>query len=156
MNAGYLEDWILHRTYSGTVQGGIISPILANIYLDKLDKYMEEYIQNFDKGNRRLRNPEARVLEGRKMTVTKNLKKEKDETKRTALQKEIREIEKKRVLIPYGVEMDDTYRRLKYVRYADDFLIGVIGSKEDCKEIKENIKQFLAEKLKLELSDEKP
>ena len=155
LNAGYLEDWILHRTYSGTVQGGIISPILANIYLDKLDKYMEEYIQNFDKGNRRLRNPEARVLEGRKMTVTKNLKKEKDETKRTALQKEIREIEKKRVLIPYGVEMDDTYKRLKYVRYADDFLIGVIGSKEDCKEIKENIKQFLAEKLKLELSDEK-
>lgn len=52
--------------------------------------------------------------------------------------------------------MDDTYKRLKYVRYADDFLIGVIGSKEDCKEIKENIKQFLAEKLKLELSDEKP
>lgn len=87
LNAGYLEDWILHRTYSGTVQGGIISPILANIYLDKLDKYMEEYIQNFDKGNRRLRNPEARVLEGRKMTVTKNLKKEKDETKRTALQR---------------------------------------------------------------------
>lgn len=89
MNAGYLEDWILYHTYSGTVQGGIISPILANIYLDKLDKYMEEYIQNFDKGNRRLRNPEARVLEGRKMTVTKKLKKETDETKRIALQKEI-------------------------------------------------------------------
>lgn len=155
LNAGYMEDWILHKTYSGTVQGGIISPILANIYLDKLDKYMEEYIQDFDKGKRRLRNPEARVLEGRKMTVTKKLRKETDELKRSELQTEIRDIEKRRVLIPYGVEMDSTYKRLKYVRYADDFLIGVIGSKEDCIKIKEDIKDFLNDKLKLELSEEK-
>ncbi|MDR0347977.1 MAG: hypothetical protein LBH90_00605 [Tannerella sp.] len=67
---------------------------------------MEEYIQEFDKGKIRLRHPEARVLKGRKMTVTENLKKETDEAKRTELQKEIREIEKKRVLIPYGVEVD--------------------------------------------------
>ena len=83
------------------------------------------------------------------------MKKEKDETKRTALQKGNQRNREEACPYPYGVEMDDTYRRLKYVRYADDFLIGVIGSKEDCKEIKENIKQFLAEKLKLELSDEK-
>lgn len=155
LNAGYIEDWKQFNTYSGTPQGGIISPILANIYLDKLDKYMEEYIQAFDKGNRRLRNPQARVFEGRKMTVTKKLEKETDEVKRIELQKEIREIEKKRILIPYGVEMDNTYKRLKYVRYADDFLIGVIGSKEDCIKIKEDVKNFLDTKLKLELSEEK-
>ena len=90
------------------------------------------------------------------MTVTKNLKKEKDETKRTALQKEIREIEKKRVLIPYGVEMDDTYKRLKYVRYADDFLIGVIGSKEDCKELKKTSNNSLQRNSNLNCPMKKP
>ena len=51
--------------------------------------------------------------------------------------------------------MDSNYRRLKYVRYADDFLIGVIGSKEDSQRIKADIKEYLESKLKLELSDEK-
>jgi len=53
LNAGYMEEWVFHRTYSGTPQGGIMSPILANIYLDKFDKYMKEYIQSFDKGKNR-------------------------------------------------------------------------------------------------------
>jgi hypothetical protein len=116
---------------------------------------MEEYIKEFDKGKRRLRNPEARVPEGWKMSVIKNLKKETYEAKRPVLQKEIREIEKKRVLIPYGVEMDNSYKRLKYVRYADDILIGVTDSKDDSINIKEDIKVFLENKLKLELSEEK-
>lgn len=64
-------------------------------------------------------------------------------------------MKKKRILIPYGIEMDDTYKRLKYVRYADCFLIGVIGSKEDCIKIKEDVRNFLDTKLKLELSEEK-
>ena len=51
--------------------------------------------------------------------------------------------------------MDDTFKRLKYVRYADDFLIGMIGSKEECKIVKANITTFMREKLKLEMSQEK-
>lgn len=49
LNAGYIEDWIFNKAYSGTPQGGIISPILANIYLDQFDRYMREYISQFDK-----------------------------------------------------------------------------------------------------------
>ena len=68
----------------------------------------------------------------------------------------IRAIEKERVQIPYAEDMDSNYRRLKYVRYADDFLIGVIGSLDDCRRIKEDVKNFLNDKLMLELSKEKP
>ena len=51
--------------------------------------------------------------------------------------------------------MDETYRRLRYVRYADDFLIGVIGSKAECVKIKSDITKYMEENLKLELSQEK-
>ena len=57
LNAGYMEDWKYNNTYSGTPQGSIISPILANIYLDKLDKYIKDYTEKFNKGKRRDRNP---------------------------------------------------------------------------------------------------
>ncbi|MEQ7801305.1 reverse transcriptase domain-containing protein [Pedobacter sp. ASV1-7] len=155
LNAGYVEDWIFHKTYSGTPQGGIVSPILANIYLDKLDKYMNEYIQKFDKGKKRKANPETAKLQSRRALLVKKLKIVEDETEKLSLISEIRTIEKERTLIPYANEMDGNYRRLKYVRYADDFLIGVIGNLEDCRQIKKEIKDFLNDKLKLELSDEK-
>ncbi|MCM3118877.1 reverse transcriptase/maturase family protein, partial [Neobacillus sp. MER 74] len=53
LRAGYVEDWVFHKTYSGTPQGGIISPILSNIYLNELDKYVEEYTSKFNKGDKR-------------------------------------------------------------------------------------------------------
>jgi hypothetical protein len=67
----------------------------------------------------------------------------------------IGEIIRKRKQIPASDEMDNSIKRLKYVRYADDFLIGIIGSKEDCKQVKEDIKNYLQDTLQLELSDEK-
>ena len=155
LNAGYVEDWVFHKSYSGTPQGGIISPILANIYLDKFDKYIKEYINRFDKGKRRKENPIVKRFGQRKAKLVEKLKKSTDEVERQRLMMQIKEIVKERLKYPASDEMDSDMKRLKYVRYADDFLIGIIGRKEDCIHIKEDIKKFMAEKLKLELSDEK-
>ena len=155
LNAGYVEDWVFHKSYSGTPQGGIISPILANIYLDKFDKYIKEYTEKFNKGKRRKENPIVKRFGQRKAKLVAKLKKSTDKTERKRLLMQIKEIVRERLNYPASDEMDATMKRLKYVRYADDFLIGVIGSKEDCVSIKEDIKQFMADKLKLELSDEK-
>lgn len=155
LNAGYIEDWNFHNTYSGTPQGGIISPILANIYLDKFDKYVNEYITKFNKGKRRMRTSEYRVNEVKLSNARKLLKKANSEEERQNCIKEIRRLEKERVNIPHSDPMDTSYKRLVYVRYADDWLCGVIGSKEDCQKIKEDFKNYLNDNLKLELSEEK-
>lgn len=154
-NAGYVEDWKFHKTYSGTPQGGIISPILANIYLDKLDKYMEKYIANFDCGKERKRNVECKRLENRKRIAVKNLRAVEDESIKVELVEQVKNISKQIFQVPYGDEMDTDYKKLKYVRYADDFIIGLIGSKEEARRIKDDIAKYLQEELKLELSEDK-
>ena len=155
LKAGYVEDWVFHNTYSGTPQGGIISPILANIYLDKLDKYMKEYILKFDNGKGRKRNAESATLGQKRRWIMHKMTNVKDNAEKAELVKQLKANQKANSLIASDDEMDSNYKRLKYVRYADDFLIGVIGSKEDAQLIKEDIKHFLYEKLALELSDEK-
>ena len=155
LKAGYVEDWTFHNTYSGTPQGGIVSPILANIYLDKLDKYVKEYIQHFDKGTKRRPGKESNDLANERKRTVRKLKKIKDGTEKAALVARLKAIEQERAAFPSGDEMDGSYRRLKYIRYADDFILGVIGSKEDALRIKEDIKSFLSESLALELSEEK-
>ena len=155
LKAGYVEDWTFHNTYSGTPQGGIVSPILANIYLDKLDKYVKEYIRHFDKGTKRRSGKESNDLANERKRTVRKLKKVKDGTEKAALVARLKAIEQERAAFPSGDEMDGSYRRLKYIRYADDFILGVIGSKEDALRIKEDIKSFLSESLALELSEEK-
>lgn len=155
LNAGYVEDWVYHKTYSGTPQGGIISPILANIYLDKLDKYMQEYISKFNIGKDRKRNPEYRKLETKRRNFVEKLKKAESKADKDTILAKIRQVEMERRDLPYSLPMDESYKRLQYVRYADDFLIGVIGSKKDCEKIKKDIAEFLFQKLGLELSQEK-
>lgn len=155
LNAGYMEDWKFHKTYSGTPQGGLISPILANIYLDKFDKYMKEYAQSFDKGKERRGSTEYKRLENKRSRLVAKNTSEQNKSVREQLTDEIRKVEKEMINTPYGLNMDETFKRLKYVRYADDFLVGVIGSKAECMQIKANIAQYMSEQLKLELSEEK-
>lgn len=155
LKAGYVEDWTFHNTYSGMPQGGIVSPILANIYLDKLDKYVKEYIRHFDMGTKRRPGKESNDLANERKRTVRKLKKVKDGTEKAALVARLKAIEQERAAFPSGDEMDGSYRRLKYIRYADDFILGVIGSKEDALRIKEDIKSSLSESLALELSEEK-
>ena len=155
LNAGYVEDWKYNKTYSGTPQGGIISPILANIYLDKFDKYIKEYAAKFRKGDRRSVNPEYWRLNNKKNRLKQKLQKTSDEQMRNSCLYEIAQLSKQMLSTPHKDAMDADFRRLQYVRYADDFLISVIGSKSECETIKADITQFMREQLKLELSDEK-
>ena len=155
LKAGYVEDWTFHNTYSGMPQGGIVSPILANIYLDKLDKYVKEYIRHFDMGTKRRPGKESNDLANERKRTVRKLKKVKDGTEKAALVARLKAIEQERAAFPSGDEMDGSYRRLKYIRYADDFILGVIGSKEQAQRIKEDIKSFLSASLALELSEEK-
>lgn len=155
LNAGYVEDWKYNKTYSGTPQGGIVSPILANIYLDKFDKYIKEYVAKFRKGDRRSINPDYWRLNNKKNRLKQKLQKTSDEQMRKSYLYEIAQLSKQMLSIPHKDAMDADFRRLQYVRYADDFLISVIGSKSECETIKADITQFMREQLKLELSDEK-
>ena len=155
LNAGYVEDWKFYKTYSGTPQGGIISPILANIYLDKFDKYMTDYVKNFCQGKYRKRTPEYRQNEIELGKARRALEYVSTENQRQEVIQRIRQLEKERVLIPHSDPMDSSFKRLTYTRYADDFICGVIGSKEDALRIKADIKNYLEAVLKLELSVEK-
>jgi group II intron reverse transcriptase/maturase len=145
LKAGYLEDWKWNRTLSGAPQGSIIGPILSNIYLSKLDAYVEEtLIPTYTKGDRRGANPAYSHLNN---TIRRKRKQGKIE--------EVKRLEKQRRALPSVDPYDPNYRRLKYCRYADDWLVGFIGTRAEAEEIKSQIGAFLTEHLKLELSKTK-
>ena len=133
----------------------IISPILANIYLDQFDKYMAEFKKRFDRGNKRAVNVEYRKLSDKRIRLKRKLAKAKTEEEKQSLLESIWELDKVHKSIPCKDPMDENFRRLQYVRYADDFLIGIIGAKEDAQAVKQEIGTYIAGQLKLELSDEK-
>jgi group II intron reverse transcriptase/maturase len=145
LSAGYLEEWRLHSTVSGTPQGGIVSPVLANLYLDRLDQYVERTrLPAHNRGPRRKANPEsARRID---RAWKKDQKGHRQEAK--ALRKQAQQL-------PAIDPLDPEFRRLRYVRYADDFLLGFIGPRQEAEGIKRQLGEFLGQELKLELSEEK-
>lgn len=167
LKAGYLEQWHYHNTYSGTPQGGIISPLLANIYLHELDKFMEHWIAERNKGKIRTGHPEWRRCSARISLINAEMKAINsaplpgdmtDATARGAkvsqLKAESARLKSERLAYPSRNPFDPNYRRYRYVRYADDFLIGMIGSKAEAQEVMDAVRDFLAG-LKLEVAKAK-
>jgi len=160
LKAGYLENWKYNNTFSVTPQGGIISPILANVYLNELDKYMERIKKLFSEDSKGTTkqyetiNPIYKKLSNRINKLKGEIDKCQEELTRKNLIAERKMLRKLRNKESYKLGLDG-YKRLHYVRYADDFIIGVMGNKEDCLHIKEEISNFLMDELKLELSKEK-
>lgn len=153
LKAGYMEQWVYHKTYSGTPQGSGMSPVLANIYLSELDAFMEEYKARFDT------EPFKRNASKKYEKISRRYRKAKkkldagDHSKEAV--REFKAAQKLKLATPYADVLDAHFKRIQYNRYADDFVVGVIGSKRDALSIKEDLRQFLREKLKLTLSEEK-
>jgi group II intron reverse transcriptase/maturase len=145
LKAGYLEDWQYHETLSGTPQGGVVSPILSNVYLHKLDEFVErELVPQYTRGTVRARNPDYMAIRTRMLKARRHGDRAEDRNLKRQMRK-----------LPSYDPMDPGYRRLQYCRYADDHLLGFIGPKAEAEEIKEKLAEFLRETLGLELNARK-
>jgi group II intron reverse transcriptase/maturase len=145
LKAGYLEDWSFRPTRSGVPQGGIVSPILSNIYLDRFDRWVEaELIPAHTRGTRRKEMPEY-------LRIKRLIRQARDRNDGTA----VKALHKLQRRTPYLDYQDPGYARLRYVRYADDFLLGFAGAKDEALVIKSEIREWLRDNLRLELSEEK-
>jgi len=145
LTAGYLEEWTKHATHSGTPQGGVLSPLLANIYLHKFDEFVEDVLKpKYTRGKVRRTSPAYNRLAKAMLKA----KRDGDTDLWQRLKLEQRSI-------PVALHNDEQFRRLTYVRYADDFILSFCGPKAEAEDIKSQIKAFLLEHLKLELSEEK-
>ena len=145
LRAGYLEDWVWNATLSGSPQGGGLSPILSNIYLHRLDTFVETVLlPEYTRAARRRHNPAYYRVQG----ALARARKRGDRAAVRALRKQLRSL-------PTQDPCDPDYRRLRYLRYADDTLLGFAGPKAEAEQIKMRLAQFVRDDLKLELSEEK-
>ncbi len=145
LQAGYVEDWMWNATLSGVPQGGVVSPILSNIYLHRLDQFVENVlIPDYNRGESRRPNREYMKVRSARAWARKRG----DRPKARELRKQLHRLPSKDI-------HDPGYRRLHYIRYADDALLGFNGPKAEAEDIKARLAQFLHDDLKLELCEAK-
>lgn len=158
LQAGYLEQWVYNRTYSGTPQGGTVSPILANIYLHELDEWLHQKACSFNRGKGRTYDPLYRKLHSRYKYVAERARELKEMGRleeARELEPVIRERKKAYMSCPPSLTHDPNFRRMRFIRYADDFVIGIIGSKSETRQILAELTEFITRTLKVELAEEK-
>lgn len=141
LKAGYFEFKEYKQSIIGTPQGSIISPILCNIYMDGFDKFIEKLMVDFSKGNKPRNNPTWQRYSNKK--------------RRSMLLSDKLKWHRLMLNVPSKDAMDPNFKKLVYVRYADDWILGVRGSYQDCVALLDNISKFLKFELKLNLSEEK-
>jgi group II intron reverse transcriptase/maturase len=145
LEAGVMEDWTYRPSYSGVPQGGILSPLLSNIYLHELDTFIEEVlIPEHTRGESRRKHREYERLTQRMRRARKRGDFELAD-----------DLEQQRRELPSRDPNDPGFRRLQYVRYADDFLLSFIGPKSEAETIKAQVGRFLEEHLHLQMNDAK-
>lgn len=154
LKAGYVENWKYNKTYSGTPQGGIVSPILANIYLNELDQKLNEIKRKFDepRTTRHEKTPKYREIDNEMKKISYWIDHTDEEEKRKELVNQFKKLKREIHTIPCHPQ---THKKFTFVRYADDWLAGVCGTKEECIALKAEIADFLSRELKLTLSEEK-
>lgn len=145
LKAGYLERWRFVNNHSGVPQGGVLSPLLSNLVLDKLDKFIEHsLIPANTKGHRRKTYQPYVAL-----TIEAWQARQAEEWE-TA-----QRLKQQYQQMPSRDPNDPNFRRLTYCRYCDDFLLGFVGPKAEAQAIKQQLAIFLQDDLDLELSDKK-
>ena len=119
---------------------GILSPILANAYLHELDEFVEGLQAKYEKGKRKLRNPTYQRLSHQKSQMVKR-----GETKT----KDFQRVSQRMRTLPTLQVDDPGFIRVKYLRYADDWIVGIWGSHALAEQITQEIKTFLNDHLRL-------
>lgn len=147
LRAGYLDlQEGRKNSLAGTPQGGLASPILANVYLHALDEKVEEIRTRLERGKRKHANRLYHNLGERKRRLQK---------KGATQTKVYHELVKQMRSLPAVEVNDPNFIRIKYLRYADDWLVGICGPRALAEQVKGELKNFLSDHLKLTLSEEK-
>lgn len=147
LTAGYIdpESGEHIKSVEGTPQGSVLSPLLANIVLNELDQSMDKIKSSFEIGKKRTRNKEYDKITSKIQSLQKY----------NPGSPEIKELAIKRRSIPSVMPIDPNFKRLMYLRYADDFVVLITGNINDAKHIKSIISDIITKKCGLTLHDDK-